>query len=119
MVGHSHFKKKKKSSYISVIEKNFSILIFTAFPAFDKHLKQSGNWFHSVFDEKNPNGLMCFVCVFFPFPVEVLKGQSLIQGLLFVPFSSGNGKRKGMRKGIAILLQLIREKKKKKSFGNI
>lgn len=43
MVGHSHLKKKKKSSYISVIEKNFSILIFTAFPAFDKHLKQSGN----------------------------------------------------------------------------
>lgn len=60
---------------------------------------------------------MFFVCVLFPFPVEVLKGQSLIQGLLFVPFSSGNGKRKGMRKGIAILLQLIREKKKDKALA--
>lgn len=101
--------KQKSYNHVSAIEKNFYILIFRAFPEFDKFLKQSGNLFHFVFDVKNPNGLMFFVCVFLLFPVEVLKGENLIQGLSFVPFfSSGNGKRRGMRKGegLPILLQL-------------
>jgi len=38
-------KQKKPPSYnhVSAIEKNFYILIFTAFSEFDKYLKQSGS----------------------------------------------------------------------------
>lgn len=92
--------QKPHYNHICVIENYFSILFFfPGFSEFDKY-------------EEKPNSLM-FVCTFSPFPVEVLKGESLIQGLAFIPFSSGNGMRKG--KEIRILLKLIKIIIKKKN----
>lgn len=87
--------QKPHYNHISVIENYFSFFFFPGFSEFDKY-------------KEKPDSLI-FVCAFSPFQVEVLKGESLIQGLSFIPFSSGNGMRKG--KEIRILLKLLKKKK--------